>query len=91
MPNDLREAALGLGATRMQLIRYVVLPLCLPGILTGAFLAVSRAIGETDRAGRIVFNGINPGSYTFALDPMANPAQNMTNIISPLVVLIVLT
>jgi len=42
-----REAALGLGATRWQMIRQVVLPLALPGIFTGAILSVSRAIGET--------------------------------------------
>ena len=43
----LREAALGLGATRWQTTRRVVLPMALPGILTGAILAISRAIGET--------------------------------------------
>ena len=43
----LREAALGLGATRWQTTRHIVLPMALPGILTGAILAVSRAIGET--------------------------------------------
>lgn len=47
VPYGLREAALGLGATRWQVIRRVVLPLALPGILTGAILSVSRAIGET--------------------------------------------
>jgi phosphate transport system permease protein len=47
VPDSLREAALGLGATRWQMIRRVVLPMCLPGILTGAILSVSRAIGET--------------------------------------------
>jgi phosphate transport system permease protein len=43
----LREAALGLGATRWQCTRQVVLPMALPGILTGAILSISRAIGET--------------------------------------------
>lgn len=47
VPDSLREAALGLGATRWQMIRRVVLPMCMPGILTGAILSVSRAIGET--------------------------------------------
>lgn len=46
VPDSLREAALGLGATRWQVVRRVVLPQALPGILTGAILAVSRAIGE---------------------------------------------
>ena len=63
MPYSLREAALGLGATRMQVIRYVVLPLALPGILTGAILAVSRAIGETAPlilVGAVVFITFSP-------------------------------
>jgi phosphate transport system permease protein len=47
VPDTLREACYGLGATRWQCIRQVVLPMSLPGILTGAILAVSRAIGET--------------------------------------------
>lgn len=47
VPDSLREAALGLGATRWQMVRRVVLPQALPGILTGAILGTSRAIGET--------------------------------------------
>ncbi len=47
VPDSLREAALGLGATRWQMIRRVSLPMALPNILTGAILAISRAIGET--------------------------------------------
>jgi phosphate transport system permease protein len=47
VPDAVREAALGLGATRWQTVRQVVLPTALPGILTGAILSVSRAIGET--------------------------------------------
>ncbi len=47
VPGDLREAAIGLGATKWQVIRQVVLPQAAPGILTGTILAVSRAIGET--------------------------------------------
>lgn len=47
VPYGLREAALGLGATRWQVVRRIVLPMALPGILTGAILSVSRAIGET--------------------------------------------
>lgn len=47
VPDSLREAGYALGATRWQTIRRVVLPMALPGILTGAILAISRAIGET--------------------------------------------
>jgi phosphate transport system permease protein len=47
VPNSLRQASFGLGATRWQTIWHHVLPSALPGILTGAILAISRAIGET--------------------------------------------
>jgi len=47
VPQGLREASLALGATRWQTIRRVVLPNALPGILTGAILAIGRAAGET--------------------------------------------
>jgi len=47
VPDTLRQAAFGVGATRWQTIWHHVLPNALPGILTGSILAVSRAIGET--------------------------------------------
>lgn len=47
VPLALREACYALGSTRWQAIARVVLPMALPGILTGAILALSRAIGET--------------------------------------------
>ena len=47
VPESLREAAVGLGATRWQVVRRIVLPQAVPGIMTGSILAVSRAIGET--------------------------------------------
>lgn len=47
VPGHLREASAALGATQWQTIRQVVLPIALPGILTGSILALSRAIGET--------------------------------------------
>jgi phosphate transport system permease protein len=46
VPASIREAALALGATRWQTVRDHVLPLAIPGILTGTILALSRAIGE---------------------------------------------
>lgn len=46
VPSSLREAALALGATRWQVVWAHVLPAALPGILTGAILALSRAAGE---------------------------------------------
>jgi phosphate transport system permease protein len=46
-PGSFREAALALGANRWQAVRQVVLPAALPGMLTGAILALGRAAGET--------------------------------------------
>ena len=47
VPREYREGSLAVGATRWQTIRHVVLPQALPGIVTGAVLAMSRAAGET--------------------------------------------
>ncbi len=47
VPQSLREASYAVGATRWQTIWHQVLPVALPGILTGLILALSRAIGET--------------------------------------------
>ena len=47
IPQDWREASLALGATRRETIMKVLLPNALPGILTGAILALARAAGET--------------------------------------------
>ncbi len=47
VPNSLRFASYGLGATQWQTIWHHVLPNALPGILTGTILAISRALGET--------------------------------------------
>jgi phosphate transport system permease protein len=47
VPDRTREAAYGLGATQWQVIRQVVLPAAMPGMMTGSILAISRAIGET--------------------------------------------
>lgn len=47
VPLSLREASFALGADRWQTIRGVVLPMALPGILTGTILSLARAIGET--------------------------------------------
>jgi phosphate transport system permease protein len=47
VPDSLRDASYGMGATRWQTTRNVVLPRAIPGILTGTILALGRAIGET--------------------------------------------
>lgn len=47
VPTEVREASYGMGATKWQTILKIVLPSAIPGILTGAILALSRAVGET--------------------------------------------
>jgi phosphate transport system permease protein len=46
VPNELREAGFGVGATRWEVVRHHVLPYAAPGILTGTVLALARALGE---------------------------------------------
>lgn len=55
IPNSMREASLGVGATQFESIKDVVLPSALPGILTGVVLTLSRAAGET---APILFTGV---------------------------------
>lgn len=47
IPSSIKQAALALGATKMQIIMHHSLPLALPGIMTGAILSIGRAFGET--------------------------------------------
>ena len=47
VPPSIREAALGVGASRMQTVTHHVLPLAMPGILTGTIIGMARALGET--------------------------------------------
>lgn len=71
VPNSLRQASYGLGATRWQTVWRIVLPNALPGILTGTILAVSRAIGET--APLIVV-----GASTFIVSDPSGPFSKFT-------------
>jgi phosphate transport system permease protein len=47
VPPSIREAALALGASKMQVVSHHVLPLAMPGMLTGAIIGMSRALGES--------------------------------------------
>jgi len=47
VPPSIREAALGVGASKMQTIAHHVLPLAMPGMMTGAIIGMARALGET--------------------------------------------
>ena len=47
VPPSIREAAFGLGASKMQVVFHHVLPLALPGMLTGTIIGMAQALGET--------------------------------------------
>ncbi|MCA9306602.1 MAG: ABC transporter permease subunit [Phycisphaerales bacterium] len=75
IPNSLREAALAMGCTRWQMVSRVTLPAAVPGIMTGAILAMSRAIGEAAPIlviGGAVFVTFSPTNMmdTFAAMPL---------------------
>jgi phosphate transport system permease protein len=65
VPSSIREAGLGVGATKWQTLHLLVLPIAFPGILTGMILALSRAIGETApliMIGALTFIAFTPNS-----------------------------
>jgi phosphate transport system permease protein len=67
VPPSIREAALGLGASQMQVVFHHVLPLALPGMLTGTIIGMSRALGESApllMIGMVAFIVDVPGSLT---------------------------
>jgi phosphate transport system permease protein len=69
VPRSLREGAMALGARRWQMIRQIVLPVCMPNILTGIILALARAIGETApliTIGALTYVAFLPDSLTSA-------------------------
>ncbi|MFZ4790688.1 MAG: phosphate ABC transporter permease PstA [Candidatus Competibacteraceae bacterium] len=47
VPPSIREAALGMGASKLQMVGHHVLPLAMPGMLTGAIIGMARALGES--------------------------------------------
>ena len=67
VPPSIREAALGLGASRTQVVFHHVLPLAMPGMLTGTIIGMSRALGESApllMIGMVAFIVDVPGSFT---------------------------
>jgi phosphate ABC transporter permease protein PstC len=65
VPSDHKEAALGLGATRWEMIRMAVLPFCRAGIVGGAMLGLGRAIGETIAVTIVIGDAPQLGSHLF--------------------------
>ncbi|MEL6868678.1 MAG: phosphate ABC transporter permease PstA [Pseudomonadota bacterium] len=71
VPPSIREAALGVGASQVQMIFQHVLPLALPGILTGAIIGIARALGESAPLLMI-------GMVAFVVDVPASPLEPST-------------
>jgi phosphate transport system permease protein len=82
VPSSLKEAALALGAPRWQIIRRVILPTAVPGLTTGALLAVARAMGET---APLLFTVSSAFVLTGSLNSQMNtmPVQIFSDITSP--------
>lgn len=71
VPPSIREAALGVGSSKMQMVSNHVLPLALPGMLTGTIIGMAQALGETApllMIGMVAFIVDIPGGFT---DPAA--------------------
>jgi phosphate transport system permease protein len=71
VPPSIREAALGVGASQMQTVFHHVLPLAMPGILTGTIIGLAKALGETAPLLMI-------GMVAFVVDYPATPLQSAT-------------
>jgi phosphate transport system permease protein len=71
VPPSIREAALGVGASKMQMVLHHVLPLALPGMLTGTIIGMARALGESAPLLMI-------GMVAFIVDTPTSPLQPST-------------
>jgi phosphate transport system permease protein len=79
VPASIRQAGYGLGLTRVDIVKDHVLPVAMPGILTGSIIGLAQAMGETAPliiVGMIAFIPDNPGSFTDAATVL--PAQIFT-------------
>ncbi|MEM7670535.1 MAG: ABC transporter permease subunit, partial [Pseudomonadota bacterium] len=68
VPPSIRDAALGIGASRLQTSAHHVMPLAMPGILTGSIIAMAQALGET---APLIIIGMN----SFIQEAPANPVE----------------
>jgi phosphate transport system permease protein len=80
VPQTMRDASLGIGATHSETVKKVILPAALPGIVGGILLAVSRAIGET----MIVVMAAG-----LSANLTVNPLQSVTTVTVQIVTLLV--
>lgn len=75
-PKELKEAGLALGATRFELIRYIIIPYARSGIVAGNFLALGRAIGETMAVTMVI------GNANKLPDNIFSPSNTMASVIA---------
>lgn len=76
VPADLREAAYALGATRFEVIRYIILPYTKSGIFAGVLLALGRALGETMAVTMVI------GNSNYVPKGIFSPANTMASLIA---------
>ncbi|MCG8610291.1 MAG: ABC transporter permease subunit, partial [Pseudomonadales bacterium] len=79
VPDSIRQAGYGLGLTKLNIVKDHVLPVAMPGILTGSIIGLAQAMGETAPLiiiGMIAFIPDSPGSITEAATVL--PAQIYT-------------
>jgi phosphate transport system permease protein len=76
VPNDLKEAALSLGATRFEVVRKVILPYARSGIFAGILLSLGRALGETMAVTMLI------GNSNFLPTSIFSPANTMASVIA---------
>jgi len=75
-PKDLREAGFSLGATRYELIRYIIIPHTRSGIMAGTLLAFGRAVGETMAVTMVI------GNSNFLPKNIFSPSNTMASVIA---------
>jgi len=76
VPNDLKEAAFSLGATRFEVVRKVILPYARSGIFAGILLSLGRALGETMAVTMVI------GNSNYLPTSIFSPANTMASIIA---------
>lgn len=77
VPPSIREAALGVGASRLQTVVHHVLPLAAPGILTGSIIGLAQALGETAPLLMIGMVAFVADAPSLSLDGLVEPATVM--------------
>lgn len=76
VPQDLKEAAYALGSTRFEVMRYVVLPYAMSGVLAGQLLSLGRALGETMAVTMVI------GNSNFLPKSIFDPSNTMASAIA---------